>query len=156
MNFNILKNKILNINQNNKEKGYCFFDIDGILNTSADWRIKTYSFRKDLVKRFCDYCKKNNYEPVMISSWRIGFYGENHEKNTPNIKELEEEFKKNELIIRYKTPELKGKSRDMEIERFLYYHPVERYIIIDDDKNEYQKITKHNYFIDSNIGFNWF
>lgn len=134
------------------EPGFCFFDIDGVLNTESDWQFRYY-FRKNLVKKFCEYCKKYNYEPVMISSWRTGFMGPDHFDNLPHIKKLEEEFKNNGITLKYKTPVLKSKSRDQEIERFLYYHPVSRYIIIDDDKNEYGTITDHNHFVNSKVGF---
>lgn len=134
-------------------KRYCFFDIDGVLNTENDWKVQNYSINKTLFLNFCTFIKKNNLQPVIISSWRTGFIDSGNEKNTPQIKMLENMFLEQEIILKYKTPTIKGKRRDDEINRFLYYHDTDIYIILDDDLSEYRKISNHNYFVSSSHGF---
>ena len=130
---------------------YCFFDIDGVLNKTSQWKIP-YSLDDNAVELFCKLIKENGLVPILTSSWRIGFEESFSEKNTPQVRELERKLKKNNVIIEGKTPILKGRSRNIEIERYLYYHPCKRYIILDDDKEEFTEITQHNYFTNSNNG----
>lgn len=137
-----------------KEKGIIFFDIDGVLNIESDWKMKTYSFRPELVKNLCLLAKEENCDLVMISSWRTGFYKSLSPDNLENVRLLEEEMQKHGIIISAATPVYKGKSRDLEIERYLSRFPTNRYIIIDDDKEEYLKLSDHNLFVDSKKGFN--
>ena len=131
----------------------CFFDIDGVLNKKEDWTT-LYSLDDKLIKIFCNILKDCKLTPVLTSSWRTGFVSPSSKKNTPNIQKLEEKLQKYGIKIYEKTPSLKGQSRDKEIERFLYYHEneVENYIIIDDDKTEFNKISEHNYFTDYKTG----
>lgn len=133
---------------------YCFFDVDGVLNTSKDWKIQMYSLQPKLVDNFCKYLIKHKYEPVLISSWRAGFIEPNHSDNSPQIKRLEKMMAERGIVLKFKTPILKGRTRDAEIERFLYYNPAENYVIIDDDRTEYAKTSDQNVFIDCNRGFN--
>lgn len=118
------------------EQGVCFFDIDGVLNTSSDWSRK-YTFRKDLVKNLCTLAKARKLDLVMTSSWRIGFVSFGAEKNLPHVKHMEREFLKNDVRIAGKIPIFRGKARDHEIRRYLAYHPYDRTIVIDDDRSEY-------------------
>lgn len=106
-----------------------------------------------MVKNICDLSKEINSELVITSSWRNGFKSSFHDDNLPQIKALELEMKLYDCIISYATPIFKSKSRDFEIERFLYYHPCQRYVIIDDDKNEYVNVSNRNLFVDSSVGF---
>ena len=121
------------------EKGVCFFDIDGVLNTSGDWS-RQYTFRKDLVANLCTFARERNLDLVMTSSWRTGFTSFGAEDNLPHIKCLEQEFRGNGVLITGKTPVFKGKARDLEISRYLAYHPYERLIVIDDDRSEYSSV----------------
>lgn len=136
------------------EPGVCFFDIDGVLNTSADWS-RQYTFRKGLVSNLCTLAKERNLDLVMISSWRTGFTAPMDENNLPHIKRLEEAMAEFGTEIKAKTPIFKGKSRDMEIKRYLSYHPYDRCIVIDDDKGEYSSVDGLTMlFTDSAKGFN--
>ena len=69
------------------------------------------------------------------------------------IRELEEIFASYGLKIYDKTPMLKGRPRDKEIERFLYFHRINDYIVIDGDQDEYENAGSHVYFIDPETGF---
>lgn len=131
----------------------CFFDIDGVLNKKENWNV-LYSLNGKSIEIFCNMLKDCKLIPVLTSSWRAGFISPLSKENTPNIQKLEKDFQKYGITIYGKTPNLKGQSRDKEIERFLYYHEkeVENYIIIDDDKTEFNKISEHNYFTDYKTG----
>ena len=135
-----------------KEK-VIFFDIDGVLNTSEQWN-RAYSLKNSCIATFCTFVKKSKADIVMISSWRKGFVSKHNMENLPQIRVLEEKLANYGVEISDKTPVLVGRKRDKEIERYLYMHPeVKSYIIIDDDKNEYDAILKGTYFIDAKVGF---
>jgi len=150
----ILKDKrILSKTQNTEEKRAIFFDIDGVLNTKDDWRRKTYSFRPALVQNLCLFAKENHCDLIMISSWRTGFKESFSKENLPHVTQLELEMDKYQIRIKGKTPVYKGKHRDKEIQRYLYDHPYQSYVILDDDKEEYLVPSERNLFLSSNVGF---
>lgn len=130
----------------------CFFNVDGLLNKSSDWR-KPFTINYDLTNIFCRFLAKHDLIPVMTSSWRIGFNKSGDMGNAPYIKELEAIFARYGLRIYDKTPILKGRPRDKEIERFLYFHHNPQYIVIDGDPDEYEKADSHVCFIDPESGF---
>ncbi len=132
---------------------FLFFDIDGVLNKSADWRLRSYSMDDALIKTFCEFVRKNKLTPVLTSSWRTGFVGTLSSDNSPQIRELESKFQKYDVEILDKTPVAKGHSRDEEIAYFCRRHPNEGYLILDDDPTEYSTVTSHNFFTDSATGF---
>lgn len=131
---------------------YCFFDIDGVLNKSSDWRVKLYSLDKECLRLFCVFVKKYDLKPIIISSWRSGFISSGNPNNSINIKTLEDILSKYDVQIYSSTPILKGKSRDYEIKRYLFYHPSEQYVILDDDLSEYEEIPLKLILTDSNKG----
>ena len=135
------------------DKGVCFFDIDGVLNTSADWS-RQYTFRKNLVANLCTLVKERNLDLIMTSSWRTGFINPMDKENLPHVKKLEESMAEFGVVIKAKTPIFKGKARDLEIRRYLSYHPYDRCIVIDDDKSEYSSVDGLTIlFTDSAKGF---
>ena len=131
---------------------YCFFDIDGVLNRKDQWR-RLYSLDENCIREFCSFVKDNDLTLVMTSSWRTGFVSTLSPDNLPHIKQLEQLFQQHDITIANKTPSLNGRSRDKEIERFLYFHSCDDYVIIDDDKSEYDVINGKNYFINATTGF---
>ena len=134
------------------KKRYCFFNVDGLLNRSSDWR-KPFTIDYGLANFFCFFLSEYNLIPVLTSSWRLGFIEAGDYRNAPYIKELEDIFDSYGLKIYDKTPVLKGRTRDKEIERFLYFHKGKDYIVIDGDPDEYDKTNEHVYFIDPKSGF---
>ena len=118
------------------DKGACFFDIDGVLNISSDWS-RPFTFRKALVSNLCTLAKEKNLDLIMISSWRKGFSASMPEDSLPHIKRLEEAMAESGMVIKGKTPVFKGNVRDIEIRKYLSYHPYNRCIVIDDDRSEY-------------------
>lgn len=135
---------------------YIFLDIDGVLNKSSQWK-KMYSLDKECIESFCQFVLKAKGEIILTSSWRSGFVGTMSEKNTPQIKNLEKLLGEYGVTIKDKTPVLKGRKRDDEIERYLYFNSdageYVNYIIIDDDKNEFGNVGGRNYFTDAACGF---
>lgn len=128
-----------------------FLDIDEVLNRKKEWK-HPYTLNEENVRHFCEFAKKSKGKIILTSSWRSGFISSHHPKNTPQIKRLEELLDKYGTRILGKTPVL-HKKRDVEIREFLKKHPEEEYIIIDDDKNEFQEISERNMFVDANKGF---
>lgn len=135
---------------------YIFLDIDGVLNKSSQWK-RMYSLDKECIESFCQFALKTKGEIIITSSWRSGFVGTMSEDNTPQIKRLEELLGEHGVTIKDKTPILKGRKRDAEIERYLYLNSASgecaNYIIIDDDRNEYGNVSVRNYFTDAVCGF---
>lgn len=131
-----------------------FLDIDGVLNKSSELT-QMYSLNDDCIKEFASFCKSVNGKIVLSSSWREGFISTHNTSNTPQIKELEARLDSYGLIIADKTPKLRGRKRDDEIKRYLYFNDVKRYIIIDDDEDEYRELCDANYFVNSSYGFTY-
>ena len=63
-------------------KRYCFFNVDGLLNRTKDWK-KHFTIDYGLVHLFCFFIAKNDLVPVMTSSWRVGFIGTGDVANAP-------------------------------------------------------------------------
>ena len=114
-----------------------------------------YSLNDDCIREFADFCISVNGRIVLSSSWRAGFIGTHDASNSPQIKELEARLANYGLVISDKTPKLRGRKRDDEINRYVYLNDIKRYIIIDDDINEYGKLCDANYFVDSSYGFTY-
>ncbi len=131
---------------------YCFFNVDGLLNKSSEWK-RSFTIDYELTSQFCRFLVKNNLIPVMASSWRFGFIKPGDDGNAANIKEIESIFDLYGLKIYGKTPFLKGRPRDKEIERFLYFHEKRDYIVLDGDPDEYENVNSNIYFIDPETGF---
>ena len=129
-----------------------FLDIDGVLNTQSQWK-RMYSLDNECIKHFAGLVNKTGASVVLTSSWRSGFVSSMSDENTPQIKDLENRLLSYGVSISGKTPVLAGRSRDKEIERFLYFNPCERFIILDDDKGEFDFSSRHNYFVNSKTGF---
>ncbi|MCI7106389.1 MAG: HAD domain-containing protein [Agathobacter sp.] len=128
-----------------------FLDVDGVLNTKADWK-RMYTLDSKCVSEFCHFAKRMQVDVVLTSSWRTGYSGGDGTDSEP-ICRLTEMLAKEGVRIIGKTPDL-GKRRAAEVERYLYYHPeVTEYIIIDDDPAEFEKSIPGCYFVDAGMGF---
>lgn len=135
---------------------YVFLDIDGVLNKKEQWNRMHY-LDKECIKNFCDFVNKISREDVYIiltSSWRRGFITTNNKNNSPQIRQLEQMLGEYGVTIRSKTPLNRGAKRDKEIEKYLEFVGDEvKYIIIDDDRMEFDKIRELNYFTNAIYGF---
>ncbi|MCM1082303.1 MAG: HAD domain-containing protein [Clostridium sp.] len=134
---------------------YVFLDIDGVLNKKEQWS-RLYYLDRECIKQFCTFIneiRKYYVYIILTSSWRNGFISTKNKNNTPQIKQLEQMLGEYGVSIRGKVPIIKNGKRDDEIKEFMNLHSVENFIIIDDDKNEYSRINRYNYFTDSSTGF---
>lgn len=131
---------------------YVFLDIDGVLNTSTEWK-RIYSLNENCIKNFAEFIKKTKTEVciVLTSSWRTGF--SYNQKSLPHILALEQALGKYGLKIYGKTPVSKENSREKEIAEYIDTYDVKKYIIIDDDKTLFPNTTKQLYFTDARTGF---
>lgn len=77
---------------------YIFLDIDGVLNTTSDWK-ELYILNKKNIQAFATFVKKyNNVKIILTSSWRTG-WNKNIELCTPQIKKLMFLFNEYNLTI---------------------------------------------------------
>lgn len=139
-----------------------FLDIDGVLNTSNSFNTK-YEIREEnvmLLGQLVDRLSGHGYLPkiVLTSTWRLGF-DRDYEKCSPQIQRLISKLAVHNLQIFDKTPIYKGKTRDMEIARYIKGYQLEKadfdYIILDDDdsvfdKDALKKLTFYN--VNQNTG----
>lgn len=124
---------------------YIFLDVDGVLNTKADWK-NMFSLRNECVTSFNNYLAnlsvKNEIRIVLSSSWKKGFsYNGSH---AAHIKRLIQSVHGSIIA---KTEDFDMMNRSKEINDFIIKHNLidEKIIIIDDDKT---------LFLDSIIGNN--
>jgi hypothetical protein len=129
---------------------YIFLDIDGVLNTTSDWKIP-YSINTYCVKNFSQYIKKlggsSKVRIILISSWRDGFdKGGNH---LPQIQHLIDILSQYNLFIYDKTYKSPTNDRQREIEQYIIKNNInqEQCIIIDDDISLYRNISKYKHII---------
>lgn len=118
------KKQIENIN-------YILLDIDGVLNTCADWK-KPFTLNSNNVKAFGEIFERYQPKIILTSTWRFGFISRDNPKNSEPIKKLEQALARYELcvngVLNYKG------NRGKAVNEFVKTHP--NTIIIDDDPNE--------------------
>ena len=114
-----------------QERKAIFFDIDGVLNTKASWKIP-YQLSDSCVEILAELARETKAELILSSTWKLGWNKE-YEKCSEQIKSLINKLQKYDIVILGVTPNLKGRSRSKEIERSLYFQPYDSYIILDDD-----------------------
>lgn len=126
-----------------------FLDIDGVLNTSSDWKMNGV-IREENVRNLAEAFKNIAIRIMLISSWRHGFITRKNPGNSTQIKNLEEKLDKYGMYISGIVA-CKEQNRRKAIEDYLMAHPYP-YIILDDDKSEYDRILPHTYFINPDTG----
>lgn len=130
-----------------------FLDIDGVLNTQADWS-KMYTLNPLCMSEFMAYAKRcMPVAVVLTSSWRKGYDGFESEKNSEPIQRLIDAFREKDIRVWGKTPDLGGR-RATEIERYLDLYPeITEYIILDDNPEEFDKEIPGCFFVNPKRGF---
>lgn len=132
---------------------YVFLDIDGVLNTSDDWKTK-FTINEHCLKEFGDFCRllSNKYSEVRIvfsSSWRAGLL--NKGKTDTKLDRLLEIPGVN---FYGKTPMSSNKTRQEEIEYYIRRNEVEMCIVIDDDASLFPVPSRLNIiFTNCSTGF---
>lgn len=117
------------------QRRFIFLDIDGVLNTSAQWK-RPYRLDDGCVSRFVRYVRSQSSESVRIiltSSWKHGFDFAGH--HSPQIGELLRKFSSAGLKVLGKTGDRTDGDRAGEINDFIKSHRLEEEscIVIDDD-----------------------
>lgn len=131
---------------------YIFLDIDGVLNTSSEWK-RMYSLNSNCIRNFAEFINKTKTEVriVLTSSWRTGF--SYNQKSLPHIIALEQELAKYALKLYGKTPVSKDNSREKEIADYIDIYDVKDYIIVDDDISLFPNTKQRLYITDARTGF---
>ena len=132
---------------------YIFLDVDGVLNTEADWKKRVYSLNTNCVAAFCRLLA-NLPEPkvVLSSTWRNGIARDG--TTAVHIDDLIKSLKPAGIRTLDKTGVAPDGSRSKEIDHYLRRHPADRYIILDDDANLFDKkeSTPHLYLTSAKTG----
>ena len=110
-----------------------FFDVDGVLNTKADWQYK-YVINPDCVRAFAELVKAlSKSMPVQLiicSTWRAGIGSDGNDSR--QMQNLSKALSAYGLKISGSTP-LSNKDRQAEIEYFIRRNNIQNYLILDDD-----------------------
>jgi len=132
---------------------YIFLDVDGVLNTKADWARKLYSLNSRCVGSFCTLLSSLNDPKVVLSStWRNGIAMDG--TTAVHIDDLLKALEPAGIKTLDKTGIAPDGSRTKEIEHYLRRHPVDNYIILDDDPELFdrKKRTPHLYLTSAKTG----
>ena len=133
---------------------YIFLDVDGVLNTKADWKKKMYYLNPSCTGIFCDFLRKIKTPRVVLSStWRNGIARDG--TTAVHIEDLVKALRPAGISGFDKTANAPDGSRSREIDYYLRRHPADRYIILDDDPSLFEKgeSTDNLYLIDPARGF---
>ena len=132
---------------------YIFLDVDGVLNTEADWARKVYSLNSECVRSFCKLLKNLNEPKVVLSStWRNGIARDG--STAVHIDDLIKALEPAGIKSLDKTGVAPDGSRTKEIDHYLRRHSEDRYIILDDDPTMFDKKenTPHLYLTSAKTG----
>ena len=132
---------------------YIFLDVDGVLNTEADWARKVYSLNPRCVAVFCKLLKSLHDPKVVLSStWRNGIARDG--STAVHIDDLIKALAPAGIRTLDKTGIAPDGSRTKEIDHYLRRHPKDDYIILDDDPNLFdrKKDTPHLYCLNAKTG----
>lgn len=132
---------------------YIFLDVDGVLNTEADWARKVYSLDSKCVESFCKLLNSLNEPKVVLSStWRNGIARDG--TIAVHIDDLIKALEPAGIESLDKTWVAPDGSRTKEIDHYLRRHPKDSYIILDDDPElfEQRENTPHLYLTSAKTG----
>lgn len=132
---------------------YIFLDVDGVLNTEADWARKVFSLDSKCVESFCKLLNSLNDPKVVLSStWRNGIARDG--TTAVHIDDLIKALEPAGIKSLDKTGVASDDSRTREIEHYLRRHTTDEYIILDDDPElfDQRENTPHLYLTSSKTG----
>ena len=132
---------------------YIFLDVDGVLNTEADWARKTYSLNSRCVAAFCELLNSLHDPKVVLSStWRNGIARDG--TTAVHIDDLMNALAPAGIKSLDKTGVAPDGSRTKEIEHYLRRHPEDDYVILDDDPDLFDRKSKtpHLYITSAKTG----
>lgn len=139
-------------------KKLIFLDIDGVLNKKSQWS-RPYSLADDCIEQLAKLVKETGALVILVSTWKTGLdipdnkivVVEQSENHTEQINRLIGKLEQYGVGISGKTSHLPGRTRDREIERFLYFVEASTYVILDDDMSIYDS-KEHIIKINENTG----
>lgn len=121
---------------------YIFLDIDGVLNTAAEWKTP-FVLNPRCLQNFQGFLKKmqKNYaiHIILTSTWKNSFRGNLHSPDyfSPLIRCL------NDIGLRVNglTQSVEGRSRGEEVLRYAKEHEIAEKdcLVIDDDRSLFEK-----------------
>lgn len=130
---------------------YILLDVDGVLNTSSDWK-RQGVLNDNCVRAFCRWAEKYDARIILTSSWRLGFVASGSSLNSPQIQSLERKLTKYGLritgVLRY------DGSRGRAVAEFQKKYAGS--VVLDDDESEmgdYKKMIDNLYIFDAKNGF---
>ena len=135
---------------------FIFLDIDGVLNTSAQWK-RMYQLDDGCIARFNEYIRalstKGSVRIILTSSWKNGFAPAGH--HTPQIQAL---IAKLNVPILGKTENHADGDRAAEINDYIQNHKLEHEecIVIDDAPELFRSKLAENcklLLMDAHVGF---
>ena len=132
---------------------YIFLDVDGVLNTEADWARKVYSLNQGCVDTFCRLIRSiPDPKLVLSSTWRNGIARDG--STAVHIDDLLCALTPSGIKELDKTAISPDGSRSKEIDYYLRRHPQDSYIILDDDSSLFEdgERTAHLYLTSSQTG----
>lgn len=132
---------------------YIFLDVDGVLNTEADWARKVYSLNKGCVDAFCRLVKSVSDPRIVLSStWRNGIARDG--STAVHIDDLICELAPAGVKELDRTAISPDGSRSKEIDHYLRRHPQDSYLILDDDPTLFEEgeRTAHLYLTSPQTG----
>ena len=132
---------------------YIFLDVDGVLNTEADWSRKVYSLDSRCVASFCKLLNELHDPKIVLSStWRNGIARDG--ATAVHIDDLINSLAPAGIKSLDKTGIAPDGSRTKEIEHYLRRHSQDDYIILDDDLSLFDQKSKtpHLYITSAKTG----
>ena len=131
---------------------YIFLDIDGVLNKKSDW-IRPFSLNDECCRWFNKLVKElPNAKIVLSSTWRNGIARDG--SKAAHIEDLMKKLSDAGITTIDKTAYSPDGFRNKEIDYYLRRHPVDKYIILDDEVTIFEKgkDTEHLYLVDNTTG----
>ncbi len=132
---------------------YIFLDVDGVLNTEADWSRKVYSLDSRCVGSFCKLLGSlSDPKIVLTSTWRNGIARDG--TTAVHIDDLKNALAPAGITSIDKTGTAPDGSRTKEIDHYLRRHPEDDHIILDDDPDLFDQKDKtpHLYITSAKTG----
>ena len=132
---------------------YIFLDIDGVLNKQSDWK-KPFSLNDECCYWFNALIKEiPNVKIILSSTWRNGIARDG--SRAAHIEDLMSKLADAGVNTIDKTATSPDGFRNKEIDYYLRRHPVDTYIILDDEESIFEegKNTPNLYMTDNAKGF---
>lgn len=132
---------------------YIFLDVDGVLNKRSDWR-RPFSLNDECCYWFNALIRElPDVKIVLSSTWRNGIARDG--SRAAHIEDLMAKMKDAGIDTIDKTATSPDGFRNKEIDFYLRRHPLDSYIILDDEESIFEggRNTPNLYITDNTKGF---